>query len=57
MKFYYKGQKVSKKDAKEQIDRVWGKGTFDKRVGEALQYFREEPEDDYCSWMDLEIGR
>ena len=31
MKFYYKGQKVSKKDAKEQIDRVWGKGTFDKR--------------------------
>lgn len=54
MKFYVKGKKVSKKEAKAYMEQVYGAGSFEKRVKEAKEYFAEEC-DNYCSWMDFAI--
>lgn len=54
MKFYVKGKKVSKKEAKEYMEKTWGKGSFEKRVKEAKEYFMEEC-DNVCEWMDFAI--
>lgn len=51
MKFYINGKKVTKKAAKEYVERLWGSGKFEARIQEAKEYFMEEC-DDVCSWAD-----
>ena len=51
MKFYIKNKKVSKKAAKDFVDKLWGEVKFEARIKEAYEYFSEE-EDNYCSFAD-----
>lgn len=51
MKYYINGKKVTKKVAKDFVEKLWGSGKFEERVQEAKEYFMEES-DDVCSWAD-----
>lgn len=51
MKYFINGKKVSKKEAKEYVEKLWGAGKLAEREQEAREYFSEEC-DDCCSWAD-----
>ena len=51
MKYYIDNKKVSKKKAKEYVEKLWGAGTLARREQEAKEYFSQEC-DDCCSWAD-----
>lgn len=51
MKYYINNNKVTKKMAKEYVEKLWGVGSFKKREQEAKEYFIQEC-DNWCSWAD-----
>ena len=51
MKFKINEKKVSKKEAKEYVEKLWGAGAFERRLQEAREYFQEEA-DNECAWAD-----
>lgn len=51
MRYYIDNKKVTRKEAKEYVDRMWGAGTLNKRELEAKEYFMQEC-DTWCSWVD-----
>ena len=51
MKYHINYKRVTKRKAREYVDKLWGSGTMEKREQEAREYFAEES-DNWCSWAD-----
>lgn len=51
MKYYINDKEVRRSQAKEYVEKLWGKGKFEEREQEARDYFRDEC-DSRCSWAD-----
>lgn len=51
MRYFIDNTKVTRQEAKEYVDKIWGVGTLTKREIEAEEYFIQEC-DNWCSWVD-----
>ena len=51
MRYFIEDTRVTRQEAKEYVDRIWGVGTLTKREFEAKEYFIQEC-DTWCSWVD-----
>lgn len=51
MRYYIDTTMVTRQEAREYVEKIWGAGTLEKREQEAREYFIEEC-DDWCSWVD-----
>ena len=51
MRYYINDKEVRRSQAKEYVEKLWGKGKFEEREQEARDYFRDEC-DSRCSWAD-----
>ena len=51
MRYFIEDTRVTRQEAKEYVDRIWGVGALTKRELEAEEYFIQEC-DTWCSWVD-----